>query len=178
MKKQFITIASLTCVLALSGCSSKIISEEEAKKVAFNDAGIKESDVTFTEQTFDKDDNEYSFSFYTNEYRYEYEINGDGSIESQKKKTQNNANTNNDAVTGATTDASGASLSEEQWTYLNIALTHFNVKSEEVKGVKVQKDMEDGIEVYDVDFYKDNKEYNCEIRIDNQEILKSDIDQD
>lgn len=179
MKKTILTIALLTGALTLTACSSKDpIAESEAMKIALKDAGVNESDATFTEQAYDKDDFEYSFTFKTTDMEYEYDVDGNGDILNQEKKAlkTNGTTTTPDTTTSATTDANGAALTDEQWEFLNIALTHHQLKVEEVTRIQVKQDMDDGIAVYDVDFYKDNKEYNCEIQIDNKQIISSDVD--
>lgn len=177
--KKILTMGVLASALVLSGCGAKEpISESEAMDIVLKDAGVTKSDATFKEQAYDKEDFEYSFTFSTSDTQYEYDVDGNGDILNQEKKTiKTNTTTNNPDVTSeATTDANGAALSDEQWEFLNIALTHHQVKIEEVSRIQVQKDIDDNVDVYDVDFYKDNKEYNCEIQIDNKQILSSDVD--
>lgn len=55
---------------------SGIITPEEAKKIALDHAGLKESDVSFVKTELDYDDGraEYEIEFYFGQTEYEYEI--------------------------------------------------------------------------------------------------------
>lgn len=190
MKKTSLSLLTVISLFAFSACASKDpISQSKAMEYAAKDAGFETSEVTFTEQSYDKDDNQYDFTFHTSTEKFEYEIDGNkGDVISKSKEamkntgatnngTTNNGNTTNDTNTGSTTDATGNNLNEEQWTFLNQALTHFQVSKDEISGVKVEMDTENGVATYDIEFYKGQAEYSCEIQIDNKAILSSDIDQ-
>lgn len=47
---------------------------------------------------------------------------------------------------------------------------------EQITGIRVKKDHDDGRQVYDVEFYSDNKEYDYEIDASTGEILSSDFE--
>ena len=55
------------------------ISEQEAKEIALNHAGFKESDVEFTKVGKDMDDGiwQYELEFVAGEMKYEYDINAE-----------------------------------------------------------------------------------------------------
>lgn len=61
---------------------------------------------------------------------------------------------------------------------LDIALKHAGVKKSELTSKRIKKDYENGIEVYDVEFYVGEKEYDYEISISDGKILKSDFEID
>ena len=52
-----------------------------------------------------------------------------------------------------------------------IALKHANLTSNEVSFVKANKEYDDGIEKYEIEFYHNNKEFKYEINTTNGEIL-------
>ena len=52
-----------------------------------------------------------------------------------------------------------------------IALKHSNLTSDEVSFIKAEKDMDNGIEKYDIEFYYNNTEYDYEINAANGEII-------
>ncbi|MCB6194280.1 PepSY domain-containing protein [Blautia marasmi] len=56
------------------------------------------------------------------------------------------------------------------------ALSDAGVTEEQITGIRVKKDHDDGRQVYDVEFYSDNKEYDYEIDASTGEILSSDFE--
>ena len=56
------------------------------------------------------------------------------------------------------------------------ALSDAGVTEEQITGIRVKKDYDDGRQVYDVEFYSDNKEYDYEIDASTGEILSSDFE--
>ena len=71
---------------------------------------------------------------------------------------------------------SASAVSEEQAR--STALADAGVTEEEITGIRVKKDLEDGRQVYDVEFYSGNKEYDYEIDVSTGSILSSDFDID
>lgn len=151
--------------------SSKVISASRAKKIALRDAGLKEKDVTFVKVQLEYEDGrqEYDVEFYKGNVEYDYEIdarNGrildvDWDIEDfviPAPKPQPPANLIGDAKAK------------------QIALNHAGLREKDVTFVKVKLDYEDGIQVYDVEFYYGNYEYDYEIDAGNGRIL--DVDRD
>ena len=59
-----------------------------------------------------------------------------------------------------------------------IALNHAGVTADKVSFMKCEFDRDDGIAVYDVEFYFDRCEYNYEINAKNGKILKVEKDRD
>ena len=57
-----------------------------------------------------------------------------------------------------------------------IALKHSNLTSDEVSFIKAEKDMDDGIVKYDIEFYYNNREYNYEINANNGNIMSYEQD--
>lgn len=57
-----------------------------------------------------------------------------------------------------------------------IALKHSNLTSDEVSFIKAEKDMDDGIVKYDIEFYYNNREYNYEINANNGSIMSYEQD--
>lgn len=56
------------------------------------------------------------------------------------------------------------------------ALSDAGVTEEQITGIRVKKDHDDGRQVYDVEFYSDNKEYDYEIDASTGKILSSDFE--
>ena len=98
-------------------------------------------------------------------YEYEYEIRvSDGKILERdvdiEKKAKSSASSS--ASSGAV-DAEGAKKA---------ALKHFGVKEEDVKFVLLQKESDDGVKCYDIEFCKPySVKYSCEVIISNGKVV-------
>ena len=57
-----------------------------------------------------------------------------------------------------------------------IALKHANLSKNQVSNISVHLEYDDGIQVYDVDFYANNLEYSYEINAKNGAIISHDTD--
>ena len=55
-----------------------------------------------------------------------------------------------------------------------IALDHAGLKLDEVKRLKSEKDRDDGIHIYEIEFQKGNVEYEYEIRVSDGKIISWD----
>ena len=152
------------------------ISIEEAKSAALADAGLTASDVVFTKEKSDYEDEiaVYDVEFYAAEYEYEYEINAStGAVYSKNVEAHRRSGTGHLGHSGNIT-ATGASIGEEEAK--SIAVNHAGFALAEVNLLKVKLDMEDGKTVYEVEFYKENKEYDYTIDASTGTILEYDID--
>lgn len=70
------------------------------------------------------------------------------------------------------TEQQTAGITEEEAK--TIALEHANVQESDVTGIRVKKDREDGYDIYDVEFYVQNKEYDYEVSVTDGAIIQSD----
>ena len=139
---------------------------DEAKAIALADAGLAESDVTFTKGHLDYDDGVavYELEFYTSDKEYDYDILvSDGriisrDIEARRTAAQQPAQTASDAT--ITLDEAKA-----------IALADAGVSSSEVTYKKAKLDYDDGIKVYDIEFYTSSREYEYEINASTGKIV-------
>lgn len=57
---------------------------------------------------------------------------------------------------------------------LGVALSHAGVKEDDVTSKRIERDYEAGKEVYDVEFYAGNKEYDYEIGVADGSVVKAD----
>ena len=72
------------------------ITEDEAKRIAFEHAGVSENDVTILTVNKDKEDREYEISFFDDFYEYEVNVNYNSSkIDSYEKDIRDYVNINN-----------------------------------------------------------------------------------
>ena len=88
MKKFLFVFVALTLVF-VSGVSvsaaSTVISEDRAKEIVINDAGVNIDEVVFTKVKLDEKTSVYEIKFTCNKDKYEYEISiKDGSILSKE----------------------------------------------------------------------------------------------
>ena len=123
-----------------------------AKAAARADAGLAESDVTFTKEKLDWDDGiaVYDIEFLTADTEYDYEI---------------------DAATGAVLDKSAELFrpNESQGQAMDasigvesakeIAAAHAGLSKEEVFFTKAELELEHGRSEYEIEFYHDRIEY-------------------
>lgn len=79
-----------------------------------------------------------------------------------KSSTPNNQNSNNSKIT----------MEQAQ----EIALKHAKLTSDQVSFIKIDTELENGIEVYNIEFSYENKEYDYKINSANGEIVEYDSD--
>lgn len=79
-----------------------------------------------------------------------------------KSSTPNNQNSNNNKIT----------MEQAQ----EIALKHAKLTSDQVSFIKTDTELENGIEVYNIEFSYENKEYDYKINSSNGEIVEYDSD--
>ena len=89
--------------------------------------------------------------------------NTESSIQDSSESSKQNNNVNN------TGDISLDKAKE-------IALSHAGLSSDQVTFVQANKDFDDGIQKYDIEFYCNGKEYDYEINASNGQIIKYDYD--
>lgn len=145
------------------------ITLNEAKNIALKNAGVQSNSATFTKTKLDMDDGiqVYDIEFYTSTHKYDYEINAKtGAIYTKELEMIgiiNNSNNNTNSYIGIDRAKS-------------IALNHSGVSSAEATFKKAQLDREDGMMVYEIEFYKGSIEYEYEINAITGEIRDFDID--
>ena len=172
-----LSILGVMGVTALSGsftasAAKNYIGVERAKAIALRDAGV--SGVTFVKAKLDSDDGVrvYDVEFYKDNVEYDYEIDAvtgqirekDWDIENYTIPQINNNNNNNPNYTYDI----GVEKAKE------IALKDAGVSG--VTFVKAKLDYDDGVRVYDIEFYKDNVEYDYEIDAATGQIREKDWD--
>ncbi|MBQ8514377.1 MAG: PepSY domain-containing protein [Ruminococcus sp.] len=150
-----------------------VLTLEEAKKAALDDAGFTEADVTFTKERLTKDDSAevYDIEFYTADAEYDYEIDGaDGTVKERKAEAfLTQADSNNAA--GADSYI-GIDKAKE------IALNHSGLLAAEVQFSKAKLENDDGRTEYEVEFYSGRTEYDYTIDAVSGAILEYDTELD
>lgn len=104
-----------------------------------------------------------------------------GNSSSSRKKTGQGSGNSSDSQNGAGQAAgrgsqSGTASAVTEDEARKTALSDAGVTEEQITGIRVKKDHDDGRQVYDVEFYSDNKEYDYEIDASTGEILSSDFE--
>ena len=148
--------------------ADEYISLDAAKTKALDDAGLNASDVSFTKEKLDVDDGVtvYDIEFYTSDAEYDYEIN---------------------AETGAVHERSvdwkeGDPPSQNEQSYIILdaakgkALDDAGLNASDVSFTKEKLDVDDGVTVYDIEFYTSDAEYDYEINAETGAVHKRSVD--
>lgn len=149
--------------------TDKYIGIDAAKSKALDDAKVKTSNATFTEQKLDTDDGiaVYEIGFYTADKEYDYEINAiTGDIHKKSSQTINSyqSDTQNKDEKISLDSAKKKALSDA------------GVKANEVTFTKQKLDWDDGISIYEIEFYTSSKEYDYEINANTGAIHEKSIE--
>ena len=162
--------------------SAKNISVEDAKQIAFAHAKIAQSGVTFIKAKLDTEDGRqvYDIEFYSGNTEYDYEIDAiSGEIVSNDMDIENYtipAQTAPAATTAAQPKSNNASGDIGIEKANEIAISHAGLSSGSVSFVKAKIDTEDGVKVYDIEFYSGNVEYDYEINAATGAVVSFDQD--
>ena len=188
-----LTTAVLAVALAagiVTGCGSsgQDIGQDEAKRIAFEDAGVSESDTSRLKVEKDRDDGmlQYDVQFSVNEKEYSYDINGaNGEILSADVETNGTAAQNNTA--GKTDDTAGTNSGTDDTPSTNsgtaaadVAVSEADARAaalERVPGatdadIRMELEYDDGYYIYEGDVIYDQKEYEFEIDAQTGNFLK------
>ncbi|MEE0811212.1 PepSY domain-containing protein [Blautia sp.] len=193
MKKYMVlTMLAVTLGGALTGCGAgKDIGQEEAEKIAFQDAGIQETDTSRLRVSREQDDGRksYEIEFDAGNKEYSYEIQAsDGTILSSDVETiqQNIQTENQQAAQNPQTAATQQPAENQQTTEAPASQTPTPAVSEadakkaaldRVPGaaeqdLRMELEYDDGRYIYEGDIYYQQKEYEFEIDANNGSFLK------
>ena len=139
--------------------SGNVITLDEAKAIALKDAGFSESQVTIVRAHQDYDDGrlEYEVEFYKDNVEYDYDIDAaTGRIISRDYDAEYYTPITNP---GSSSSGNAITLDEAK----AIALKDAGFSESQVTIVRAHQDYDDGRLEYEVEFYKDNVEYDYEI---------------
>lgn len=154
------------------------ITMDAAKEMALKDAGLTASEVTFTEQKIDLDDgvSVYELDFYSNTHKYEYEINANTGAVYSKSKEARPINNTSSRPAGTTSKPAGTSSQTQQPVQSGSqkisldaakskALADAGVNAADTVFTKAKLDYDDGVAVYDIEFYNTATSYGYEYEI-------------
>ena len=143
-----------------------VIGKDKAKSIALDHAGISSSKAANVTVEYDKEDKEYEVDFRAGDYEYEYTIAAYSGKVLKHDKEYDPVETKPKEETVLIGKDKAKS----------IALKHAGFSADEVSGLKVEYEKDDGIPVYEVEFCKDYLEYTYEIHGETGEILSREID--
>lgn len=166
---------------------SAYIGVEAAKSAAFAHAGLDASQVTMGEVDFDYEDGRmvYELEFYANGAEYEYDI--DASTGAVAKSSQEGGRTQTGSGAGsggasgnvpsgagsgtAQSGAGGTSADIGREAALAAALNHAGVSQDQVYGLEVKQEYDDGRLEYEIEFKTGSWEYEYTISATDGAIL-------
>ncbi|MBQ7295438.1 MAG: PepSY domain-containing protein [Clostridia bacterium] len=164
MKKNFKKLSSLALSLLLVfslslSAFAADISAQQAKEIALGDAGYKEADVAYIRAGVDYENGvkEYDVEFLVKNadayLEYDYEVRAaDGKILSKDRDVEK---LNPDVVLSGDIGKEAA---------LEAAYAAFGFSAEDVKLLKAEKDRDDGVVYYEVEFIKNyDCKYSCDV---------------
>ena len=157
--------------------TAKKITADEAKNIALAHAKLAKKDVTFVKAELETDNNIliYDVDFYSGNIEYDYDIDAvTGEIISSDLDIENYNIPAQTTAAQQETVAPAADIGVERAK--EIALAHAGLSNDKVSFVKAQLDDEDGVKVYDVEFYSGNVEYDYEISVADGTIISADQD--
>ena len=146
------------------------IGKSKAEEIALDHAGIEASQLSWIHVKLDHDHGrvEYDVEFFSGNKEYDYEIDAtSGDILSFDYDVEWYMGV------GTPAQASGDIGAEEAKV---IALDHAGVKAKDTVFLYAELDYDDGLRVYDVEFFSENKEYDYKIDAATGEILGFDYD--
>ena len=197
-QKLFPALAAvLILALALAGCAPQTTQAEyigiaAAKAIALEAAGVSESAAAFSTAGLDRQNgmDYYAVDFTANGQSYEYDIDAVTGviIDSAAGQSQAAQSADSGPSTGTSADGTSSSTNVSQPTTggsslitedraREIALADAGLTADQVTFLKTKLDWDDGLQVYDVEFYTtDYTEYDYEIDAADGTILSSDFD--
>lgn len=146
--------------------ASVAISLEEAKAIALDTFNLDAADVTFTKEKLKRDDGRYEYDFVMQTtdaiYSVEIDANTGAATETEIKNLTTGTSTAGEDI--------GAAAAKE------ITLAKAGFAETEVTRLEVERDRENGVIVYEVEFYNNGVEYSAVIRASDGAILEWETD--
>ena len=177
MKKHLTIFAAAAALAALlAGCTQTVqggtqmsyIGAEAAKNMAVTAAQVNKDDATFTEAELDEKDGTvyYDVEFTAGGTHYTYAIDAlTGAVIESGSKAAEDGGQSISQTGGAQSGTTSTAGAVDEAQAKQIALDHAGVAEADTAYLQVKADREDGVAVYDVEFYvaATNTEYDYEI---------------
>lgn len=187
MKKTIIT--SLITAMTLATATTPVfaatpqkttISENQAKQIALEDAGLKEKQVTFSKVKLETDHGvlEYEIEFDKGPLEYDYDIDAKtGAILSADyDETDVGFIPKEEKIKKEEKKVKKDKISEQE--ALDIAIKDAGLSKKDISYSEVSSDYEDGVASYDVEIHVGQKEYSYDIAQKDGKILDHDVEID
>lgn len=155
--------------------SAALIGMGKGADIALSDAGLKENQVNDLTAKYRTENGVsfYTVTFTSGSYTYEYRVNAvDGSILQADRNAVTQATETGTTTGSQTTTTKKITKAKAK----SIALKHAGVSSSKATFVTAKLDYEDGQQVYEIEFYSGNTEYDYEILASNGKIISYDKD--
>lgn len=177
--------------------ANKTIGMDKGVAIALADAGFKAEEVADLKAHYDSEDGVavYEVDFTANGFEYDYSVKAsDGTIlESQREKikdsetvdkatdkTDGTSSATPNSGSGSTGESGSSSTSNPSSKYIGvdkaktIALKDAGLSASSVTFTKAKLDRDDGVAVYEIEFYSGNTEYEYEINATSGQIRDRD----
>ena len=163
------------------------ITQKDARKIALEDAGLTEAEVTISAEKLDTENGVavYEVDFVKGNVKYEYDINATtGTVYSKSSESTAVPSTEAAAQPIETETAAANATVAPTRGFIgvdrtkSIALRHAGVSASSVSFSKAKLDDDDGRGVYEIEFYVGNTEYDYEIDAHAGGIIEYDKDRD
>ena len=160
-----------------SASTSAYIGEEQALSIACLYVGLEPSSVTLTEKIeleYENGKMVYDVEFRKDDCKYEFDIDAvTGEIVSFEQKQKPSSNPVEPQITPA---PSATDIGQER--AVAIALSHANVQQSEAIIKKVEKESDNGVTYYEIEFIDSGFEYEYKINAATGAIIKADKERD
>lgn len=162
--------------------TSSFIGESTAKAAALSHAGVSESSTTYCNAWLEYDDGRaecYEVEFMVGNTRYEYKIALTSAtvLESERESYGGSGSSGQStAQSGSGSGSSSADIGADKAK--SIALSHAGVSASQTYEMKVERDWDDGVLEYEVEFKAGGMEYEYTIHGGTGQILKYESDWD
>ena len=152
------------------------ITQKDARKIALEDAGLTEAEVTISAEKLDTENAVYEVDFVKGNVKYEYDINATtGAVYSKSSEstavptTEAAAQPSEAETAAANATVAPAAENRSNNNYIGlerakaIALGDAGLSAASVTFTEAKPDFDDGVPNYDLDFYTATHEYDYEI---------------
>ena len=148
------------------------ISTDKAKEIALQHAGVVMASISGFKCELDTDDGMaiYEIEFYASGFEYDYKINAvTGDVLKAEKEAKGSVV--NPVPTQPSNPQPTSQISTDKAK--EIALQHADVDAASISGFRCELDMDDGVALYEIEFYANGFEYDYEINAATGSIVKS-----
>ncbi len=152
------------------------ITAQQAEAIALADAQLKPEEVTLRPTKLDRDDGipHWEVEFLCGDWEYDYDIHAQtGAILERGKDYEPKKQASTSEKPAATEPAAGEITAEKA---KSIALAHAGLKADQVTRLRAEKDRDDGLWVFEVEFRHGGFEYEYEIHAQTGKILSFEKD--